>query len=602
MKYTFTELNLIFKNYKCKYLVSLVAFLLVSAPLSLMAQQYEFQGGDLQDTQNWQDGDGNNPGNFTSDGQTFTISQGGTANGDWTVAGEGTRLVINTSDDIVWEQDHTVTLDGITVEFTSAAGGDLVAKSNVVVKGGVKWDYERGNAWDWDYREEHAYQSITADEDSYFRVHNIQMRAEAGEIELLSLNGEPTRVIHADNNLRIHASPPGVFRDNGNKFGNGDDVRLRGTADGWELTGTYYHVGWDANSDFEDAVPVFYNLVAKSREAGRVRFNSSEDYAPVINVANNLILDNQNEQIHATTGTMRLYGVEFNVGGNFELIHHRPQGHLDSYTPLEEAQFNVDGDFILRISKEEEDDWANIEWDDGVINVGGNIYVEALSYGSIAFAGDGKLVLLESDGNHSKSVPVNSSGGLTPLDAKSVELSFSYEQLTGTDVAFDLYERITDPDNPAHTFSLSAEGDSDTAENLMFGIVDDQAPLFTFAQTPDGPGGAVSLYDIEWEIGDKDVASESPEELPDRIALEQNYPNPFNPSTVIGFSLPNDAEVTLEVFNVVGQRLAVLLNGYRPAGHHQVTFDAGNLSSGMYIYRLSTDEGKTITRQMIFVK
>jgi hypothetical protein len=68
--------------------------------------------------------------------------------------------------------------------------------------------------------------------------------------------------------------------------------------------------------------------------------------------------------------------------------------------------------------------------------------------------------------------------------------------------------------------------------------------------------------------------------------LEQNYPNPFNPSTTIHFSLPQREHVTLQVFDVNGRKVMTLVDDELHSGEHEVVFDAGNLPSGVYIYRL----------------
>lgn len=78
--------------------------------------------------------------------------------------------------------------------------------------------------------------------------------------------------------------------------------------------------------------------------------------------------------------------------------------------------------------------------------------------------------------------------------------------------------------------------------------------------------------------------------LPLEFKLEQNYPNPFNPSTAISFSLAKDGIVSLEVFNMLGEKVATLLNDYKPAGKYSVNFDAGKFASGIYLYRINTNQ------------
>ncbi|MDG5765986.1 T9SS type A sorting domain-containing protein [Balneolales bacterium ANBcel1] len=89
--------------------------------------------------------------------------------------------------------------------------------------------------------------------------------------------------------------------------------------------------------------------------------------------------------------------------------------------------------------------------------------------------------------------------------------------------------------------------------------------------------------------------------MPAAYELSQNYPNPFNPTTNIQFSLPEQADVTLEVFNVMGQRVAVLAGGVYQAGQHVVEFDASEMASGIYIYRLQAGSF-TQTKKMMLVK
>jgi hypothetical protein len=83
--------------------------------------------------------------------------------------------------------------------------------------------------------------------------------------------------------------------------------------------------------------------------------------------------------------------------------------------------------------------------------------------------------------------------------------------------------------------------------------------------------------------------------------LAQNYPNPFNPSTEISFSLAKSEKVKLTVYNLLGKEVAVLVNGMRNAGSQSVTFDAKNLSSGVYFYKL--EAGTSIAaKKMMLIK
>lgn len=89
--------------------------------------------------------------------------------------------------------------------------------------------------------------------------------------------------------------------------------------------------------------------------------------------------------------------------------------------------------------------------------------------------------------------------------------------------------------------------------------------------------------------------------LPGEFALSQNYPNPFNPSTVISYQIPVNTTVRLEVFNMLGQSVALLVNEQKAAGSHTVSFDASALSSGIYIYRLNS-AGFNQTKKMMLIK
>jgi len=89
--------------------------------------------------------------------------------------------------------------------------------------------------------------------------------------------------------------------------------------------------------------------------------------------------------------------------------------------------------------------------------------------------------------------------------------------------------------------------------------------------------------------------------VPGTFALEQNYPNPFNPMTRIQFQIPESRFVTLRVYNMLGQEVALLVNEEMPAGRFRAELDASNLPSGSYFYRLQAGEFSQ-TKKLIVVK
>jgi hypothetical protein len=85
------------------------------------------------------------------------------------------------------------------------------------------------------------------------------------------------------------------------------------------------------------------------------------------------------------------------------------------------------------------------------------------------------------------------------------------------------------------------------------------------------------------------------------FGLEQNYPNPFNPSTIIKYSVPETGSIKLSIYSVIGEEAAVLVDGIVQAGFYEITFDASNLPSGVYFYRLQA--GSFVeTKKMLLLK
>jgi len=98
------------------------------------------------------------------------------------------------------------------------------------------------------------------------------------------------------------------------------------------------------------------------------------------------------------------------------------------------------------------------------------------------------------------------------------------------------------------------------------------------------------------------VSTEEPRNLPQTVTLHQNYPNPFNPSTTIRFDLRRAADISLSIYDITGREVATLLSRQRmSAGRHQLEWNAGEASSGIYFYRLNVN-GQQMTRKMTLIK
>ncbi|MFU8811583.1 MAG: T9SS type A sorting domain-containing protein [Balneolaceae bacterium] len=97
------------------------------------------------------------------------------------------------------------------------------------------------------------------------------------------------------------------------------------------------------------------------------------------------------------------------------------------------------------------------------------------------------------------------------------------------------------------------------------------------------------------------ITDRQDDDMVNGFRLDQNYPNPFNPATIIRFQIPQTASVRIEVFDMIGRRIAVLADGTFQPGMHEVEFNASQLNSGIYLYRLQTGN-TSLMRRMTLIK
>jgi hypothetical protein len=121
----------------------------------------------------------------------------------------------------------------------------------------------------------------------------------------------------------------------------------------------------------------------------------------------------------------------------------------------------------------------------------------------------------------------------------------------------------------------------------------------TSLQTAGSDGKA--LGDLNWFPEQLTGVVKKVNSLPTKFSLSQNYPNPFNPSTVISYSIPQSGNVTLKVYNILGQEVATVFHGFQSAGSYTANFDAAKLASGVYFYRLQAGQFSE-TKKMMFMK
>ncbi len=119
------------------------------------------------------------------------------------------------------------------------------------------------------------------------------------------------------------------------------------------------------------------------------------------------------------------------------------------------------------------------------------------------------------------------------------------------------------------------------------------APLGLFAALPGG--SVIEFTPVTTGIGDDS------NQLIRNYELAQNYPNPFNPTTTISFAIPQSENVSLTIFNIVGQEVATLVNGRLEAGRYDYQFDAPGLSSGLYFYQIKAGNF-TDTKKMMLIR
>ena len=232
--------------------------------------------------------------------------------------------------------------------------------------------------------------------------------------------------------------------------------------------------------------------------------------------------------------------------------------------------------------------WADISNDNLLALVKGDIYVNVHSSSHPNGEIRGQVLFTNST---SGNVPVELTSFNGLVNNNSVELSW----ITATEINNSGFEIERSADNVNFMKIGFVKGNGTSSEFHSYKFADNNfsgAGKFYYRLKQinlDGTFEYSKIIDVT--IG-----------APGKFELSQNYPNPFNPTTTISFRLPEKALVTLKVYNILGQEVAVLLNSQRNAGTYQINFDATKLASGIYIYKLSTNTGIAAVKKMTLLK
>jgi hypothetical protein len=197
-----------------------------------------------------------------------------------------------------------------------------------------------------------------------------------------------------------------------------------------------------------------------------------------------------------------------------------------------------------------------------------------------------------------------------PFGTRPTQFTATFRStLVGGDVAFIIIGLMLGDSVIASvqncTFRIDTSFGQFTTRNFTIAyqsaLVPDSVIIFIAAGLANGHVGTELIVDeISFSGGGATDVSEGAT-MPRAIGLSQNFPNPFNPSTSIRYELPAAGLVKLAVYNLLGQQVALLVNGEQPAGSYEARFDAAGLSSGVYLYRLSTGSF-TDAKRMLLVR
>jgi hypothetical protein len=415
-------------------------------------------------------------------------------------------------------------------------------------------------------------------------------------------------------------------------------VTIAGLSD--SLTGAHFHLGAAGvagpvvhpvsftDSTSQDSAVMFADSLLVAMLKGRIYFNVHSKSHPGGEIRGQLIQANgirftasidgsQEAPPNSSKGQATLWAT---LSEDLSSLSYRATyAHLDSTFTAAHLHISPAGAVVHPISfsgNTSDGSWDNIPDSLLLALVKGNIYMNIHSIahpageirGFVKVAQGVEFTISMDAGEETPPTGTSAEGtGWAVLDSSGVMLSYraTIAGLSSSLTAAHFHDAppgvsgaVVDP--VAFTDSTTQGEWTGFPDNILTDLL--KGDIYLNVHSTSHPGGEIRgnlMYGSLQATGIEPVSGDA---VPRTYKLEQNFPNPFNPSTEIQFQLDRTAHVSLIVYNILGQKVSTLVNQEEQAGVYRVMFDASGLSSGVYFYRLATDDGLVATKDMILVK
>ena len=405
------------------------------------------------------------------------------------------------------------------------------------------------------------------------------------------------------NNVEIYELTINNFSSSAINFSNSSNGIISGCYIGTDYTGMKSEGNRDGITMGPDVNGVLIGPSIFLQKPNVISGNDQDGIFIVENSKNNAVIGNYIGVNKNATDTIqnKLRGIDLSRGANNNTIMNNIVGGNYQGIYVYESNENLIRNNIIGTNETWEFDLYN---SDGIL-VFNNSQRNTISENIIGFnRGWGIKVAGVNSTNNTisrNSISKNIGLGIDNYDGGNLELSppvivsASNTEISGTAGPNQVIEIFADSANEGQVYIDSTVSDASGNFKILLSSLP-VLPYITATATDDlGNTSEFSSPSIVTDIASAE------DKIPTEYALYQNYPNPFNPSTVINWQLPASSNTILKIYDVLGNEIETLINKQLPPGNYKVTFDAKNLSSGVYFYRLET-KSSSITKKMLYLE